>query len=124
MGFKYSVVDPDVCYTGATKNDYEGYYKYIIFYVGDFLAISLDARSIILEVAENFKLKKDKIDPPKVYLGERISKKSLNGKDIWNISNLDIDKAVIKNIKVSIKKEEMKLPARAETPMSLDFKPE
>ena len=37
-------------------------------YVDDLLAISQDAVSAIREVAENFKLKKDKIEPPKIYL--------------------------------------------------------
>ena len=44
--------------------------------------VSLDARSIILEVAEKFKLKKDKIEPPEVYPEGRISKNSLNGQEI------------------------------------------
>ena len=44
--------------------------------------VSLDARSIILEVSEKFKLKKDKIEPPEVYPEGRISKNSLNGQEI------------------------------------------
>ena len=43
------------------------------------LAILLDARPIILEVAEKLKLKKDKIDTPEVYLVGRLAKRSLNG---------------------------------------------
>ena len=41
----------------------------------DFLAISVDATSVIQEVSEKFKLKKDKIEPPEVYLGGRLSEK-------------------------------------------------
>ena len=45
----------------------------------DLLEISLYEQSIILEVVEKFKLKKDKIEQPEVYLGGRLAKKSLNG---------------------------------------------
>ena len=41
----------------------------------DLLAISSVAISVILEVAEKFKLKKDKIDSPEIYLGGRLAKK-------------------------------------------------
>ena len=53
---------------------------------------------------ERFKLKKDKIDPPKIYLGGRLAKKSLNGKDIWNMSSVDYAKAIINNIEVRMVK--------------------
>ena len=44
----------------------------------DLLSISLDARSIILEVAEESKYKKENIEPPQVYPEGSIAKKSLN----------------------------------------------
>ena len=80
MGFKLSVTDPDVWYREVKKSDREEYYDYILVYLDDFIEISLDARSIILEVAEKFKSKKYKIEPPEVYLGGRLAKKSFNGK--------------------------------------------
>ena len=60
------------------KSECEEYYKYILVYLDNLLAILLYARSIILEVSEKFKLKKDNIDPPEVYLGGMLAKKSLN----------------------------------------------
>ena len=50
-------------------------------------------------------MKKDNIDPPEVYLGGRLAKKSLNGQDIWTMSRVDYAKMIIKNIKVRLKKE-------------------
>ena len=88
------------------------------------LAISSDARSVILEVAENFKLKKDKIEPHDIYLGGRLAKKSLNGKDIWTMSSVDYVKVIIKNVEVRMVKEGIRLPRRAETPMSSYYTPE
>ena len=46
------------------KSECEEYYKYILVYVDNLLAILLDAKSIILEEGEKFKLKKNKIEPP------------------------------------------------------------
>ena len=78
----------------------------------DLLEILLDARSIILELAEELKLEKENIDPPEVYLGGRIAKKSFNGQEIWTISSVCYVKAIVKNIEVRLTKEGMKLPAQ------------
>ena len=74
MGFKSIIAEPDVWMREATKSNGEEYYKYILVYVDDLLAISSDARSVILETGENFKLKKDKIEPPDIYLCGSLSK--------------------------------------------------
>ena len=124
MGFKSSIAEADVWMREATKSDSEEYYKYILVYVDDLLAISSDARLVILEVAEKFKLKKDKIDQPEIYLGGRLAKKSLNGKEIWTISSVGYVKSIIKNVKVRIVKEGMRLPRQSETHMSSDYTPE
>ena len=89
MVFKSSIADLDVWMREATKNDCEEYYNYILVYIDDLLAISSDARSVILEVAEKFKLKKDKIEPLEIYLGRSIAKKLLNGKQIWTMSSVN-----------------------------------
>ena len=110
MDFKSSVVGPGVWYREDMKSDCGKYYKYILVYVYDFFLISLDSRSIILEVAEKIKLKKDKIEPPKVYIGEKLAKKSLNVQEMWTMAIVDNVKAIINNIEVRFKKEVMKLP--------------
>ena len=75
MGFKSSISDPNVWMKEATKSDDDDYYKCILVYVDDLLAISSDAMSVILEVAEEFKRRKDKTEPPEIYLGGRLAKK-------------------------------------------------
>ena len=44
-------------------------------YVDNILAISQDAVSEIREVSEKFKFKKDKIEPPEIYLVGRLVSK-------------------------------------------------
>ena len=68
MGFKSSIADPDIGFRPATKPDGEQYYEFILVYVEDMLAISQDSVSLIRGVAEKLKLKKDKIEPPEIYL--------------------------------------------------------
>ena len=111
MGFKSSVIDPGVWYREAMKSNHEEYYEYILVYMDDLLAISLDAQSIILEVAEKLKLKKDNIDPPGVYLGGRLDNKSLNEHEIWTMSSVDYVKVIINNINVRLKKGVITLPS-------------
>ena len=47
MGFKSSIADPNVWLRPETKADGEEYYEYILVYVDDLLAISVDATSVI-----------------------------------------------------------------------------
>ena len=105
MGFKSSIADPDVWMREATKSNGGEYYKYILVYVDELIEISSNARSFILEVTGKFKLKKDKIEPPEIYLGGRISKKSLKGKEIWDMSSVNYVKGIIKNVEVRMVKE-------------------
>ena len=49
------------------------------------LAISQYAVSVIREVADKFKLKKDKIEPPEIYPRGRLESKELNGNKVWTI---------------------------------------
>ena len=108
----------------ATKSDGKEYYKCILVHVDNLLAISSDAISVITEVAEKLKPKKDKIEPPEIYLGGRLAKKSFKGKEIWTMSSVDYVKGSIKNVKVRMVKEVMRSPRRAETPMYSDYTPE
>ena len=77
------------------------------------LAISSDAMSVILEVAEEFKRRKDKTEPPEIYLGGSLSKKSLNGKEICTMPSVDYVKGIINNVKVRMIKEGLRVPRRS-----------
>ena len=75
IGFNSSIVDPDVWFSPATKVDDEHYYEFILVYVDNLLAISQDEVSVIREVTEKFKMKKDKKEPPEIYLGGKLARK-------------------------------------------------
>ena len=124
MGFTSSEADPDVWLRAATKPDGEEYYEYILCYVDDVLSISHKALEVLQEVQKDFKLKKDKIETPEIYLGARLEKKSLNGKDVWTMSSKDYCHHSVKNILERAEKYGFKVPSRAATPMDNSYVPE
>ena len=124
MRFKSSIANPDVWLRPAVKSDGEEYYEYILVYVDNLLAISTDTISVIQEISEKFKLKKDKIEPPQVCLGGRLSEKELNGRLIWTITSVDYVKTILKNQEECLKKKCLKLLGKAVTPISSHYAPE
>ena len=69
MKYKPTISDPDVWFRPAIKADGEEYYEYILVYVDDLLAISIDPMAIMKDITTVFKFKNDKIEVPDTYLG-------------------------------------------------------
>ena len=124
MSFKSTNIDPDVWMRAATKHDGEKYYEYILVYVDDILAISEKATDVMKEIQEKFKFKKNNISPPEIYLGGRLERKPLNGRNVWTLTSKDYVKAIINNIEIRLKQTGDKLSSKAITPMIQDYKPE
>ena len=124
MGFTLSVADPDVWLRPAVKHDDEQYYEYIICYVDDVLGVSVDAKALMETIQKDFKFKKNKIEPPSMYLGARLEMKVLNSKNIWTMYSKDYIKLAVTNIENQLKNKGMKLPGRALTPMDSGYIPE
>ena len=98
MGFKSSVDDPDVWMRPAVKPDGEEYYKYILMYVDDILAISMQPRDVINDIKRILKFKNYKVKEPSRYLGARLQKKVINGWDCWTVTSLDYVKAAVATV--------------------------
>ena len=124
MGFKSSMADPDVWMRPAVKPDGESYYEYILCYVDDILSISMDAVKQLKDISSVLPLKKNKIAPPEFYLGARLEKKMLNGKEMWTMNSTDYVKAALENVSNQIEKRGVKLPSRVSTPMATGYVPE
>ena len=105
MGFTSSVADPDVWMRPNCKCDGEEYYEYIVCYVDDVLGISHDAVGLMKEIQKDFRFKKDKIEPPKMYLGAYLEEKVLNGKNVWTMCSKDYVKLAVENIQERLKKD-------------------
>ena len=124
MGFKPSIADPDVWMRPAVKSDGEKYYEYILCYVDDILVLSVDAEKPLKEIAAVLPLKKNKIAPPEFYLGAKLEKKNLNGKEMWTMNSTDYLKAALDNVLNQMEKRGVKIPSRVSTPMAAGYLPE
>ncbi len=90
LGFQSSFADPDVWLKAAMKGDGEQYFEYVLMYVDDILAILCDPKAILRDVQTTFKLKNDKIEPPKFYLGaKKLQEKPINGFKCLTITSQD-----------------------------------
>ncbi len=85
MGFASSIADPDIWLRPAVKADGEEYYEYLICYVDDVLGVSEHVKELMKEIQQDFKFKKNKIEPPSMYLGARQEEKMLNSCHIWTM---------------------------------------
>jgi hypothetical protein len=74
MNFTTTRADPDVYLQVAHKPDGMPYYKYILVYVYDILALSHDPTGIMKDIGKEFQIKDNKYGPPTIYLGAGISK--------------------------------------------------
>eukprot|EP00978_Attheya_sp_CCMP212_P000550 scaffold1076_cov32-Attheya_sp.AAC.2 len=124
MGFKSSYADPDVWLRPATKANGEEYYEYMLMYVDNILALSIDPRAILVDIQNSFKFKNDKIDPPSSYLGVRLQEKEINGRMCWTMTSVDYVDATIKNVEKTVEGTRWKLPTKVATPMTSNFMPE
>ena len=73
-------------------------------------------------------MKEEFIGPPELYLGGHLRHVQLeNGVEAWAYSSSYYVRAAVENVEDYLAKEEnkrWKLPAKAETPMSLSYRPE
>ena len=123
IGFRSSTTDADVWLRPASKSDGEEYYEYILTYVDDILCMSCNPEVPMEEIASKFSFK-DKVTPPKNYLGAILDEKHINGKPCWTMSSVAYVKAAIENVRKKITKDGMKFPTKVTTPIDSTFIPE
>ena len=96
----------------ATKSDGEEYYEYLLVYVDDILCVSADPKIPMLEIAASLRFKKDKIEPPDMYLGATLEEKELNGKSLWTMSSTKYIKTAVGIAEEGASKRGIKLSSR------------
>ena len=69
MTFTSSLADPDVWLKPMVKPNGEEYYVYIFVYTDDVLILDTHPKRFMDELRSHYPVKKDSIEPPKVYLG-------------------------------------------------------
>ena len=130
LNFEPCPADPDVWMRPAIKSDGSTCYEYVLLYTDDALVISENAESILRnEIGRYFILKEESVGPPKIYLGGRVRKVTLeNGVEAWTFSSSQYVQAAVKNVETYLNQEEMKkrwkMPAKAGTPLTTTYRPE
>ena len=118
-GFISSKSDPDMWLHPAVKPDGEEYYEYIL-YVDNILAISHKATQVLEDIQDVFKLKNDKIAPPRVQL----EKMTVGTHDGWALSSDKYIKAALDTVEKSLADTGKRLPSKCKTPISSGYRPE
>ena len=108
----------------AVKPDGQEYYKYILCYVDDILAISHKATQVLEDIQVVFKLKDDKIAPPEIYLRVQLKKMTVGTHDGWTLSLDKYIKAALDTIEKSLAGTGKRLPSKCKTPISSGYRPE
>jgi hypothetical protein len=126
IGFDSCLADPDVWMRKAKKADGSLYWEYVLLYVDDALCISENAEHVLRqEIGAYFDLKEESVGPPDIYLGGSMSKIQLNdGTIAWSFSSSKYVKAAVANVETHLREEGRKLPMRASTPLSSNYRPE
>ena len=128
LQFVPSKADPDVWMRPAIKADGTEYYQYILAYVDDLISVSEEGKVVLDELKRRFKLKKDKIAPPTDFLGAEVKHRRhpVNPQlKAWSIEGKKYIESSIKNIEENITRKGLpKLPTRALTPFTHDYRPE
>ena len=125
MGYRPSYADPDVWMRPGIKVDGFEYWEYVLCYVDDVLSISDNPMKTMKQIQAKFKLKDDKIEEPKNYLGAGLSKMTnQDGDECWAMSSEDYCNAAVANVEEILRKKGMRLPAKCNTPMSNGYRPE
>ena len=95
-------------------------------YVDDIIAVSENTVGVLEELRRsNIKFKNDKIEPPDVYLGAKLSVKTMDGIKRWTISSDKYVEAAVRNVEELVKKKpRYKWEKNKLSPMTGNYLPE
>ena len=126
MKFESCKADPDVWFRPGTKDDGTTYWQYVLLYTDDILAIMEEPEKFLREeLGKRFTLKEASIGPPTQYLGNKVSEVTLdNGNKGWAFSSSQYVQSAVKNVEYHLRKTGEKLPTRAKSPWSSQYRPE
>ena len=92
--------------TAIRIEDKSPYWEFVLLYVDDALCISTDPKSVLeKEIRKYWTLKAGSLGPPKIYLGNKVSKVMLaNGITTWSFSSSQYIQNAIKNVEIHLQK--------------------
>ena len=126
LGFQSCEADPGIWLREAQKDDGSPYWEYVLLHVDDALCISCDAENVLRnQIGRYFLIKEGSIGPPNIYLGDKVSKVTLdNGIDAWSFSSSPYVQNAVKNVEEYLKKKGKFLPTKATSSLSNNYRSE
>ena len=126
LGFESCKADPDIWMRPAQKDDGSHYWEYVLLYVDDALCISCDAENVLKnQTGRYFVIKDGSVGPPTIYLGNKVSKVTLeNGVEAWSFSSSQYVQNAVNNVEEYLHKLGKCLPKKATSPLSNNYRPE
>ena len=99
IGYRPTKADPDVWIHPAVKPDGFEYYELVLCYVDDVISISASPMDAIEGITAVFKLKRDKVELPDMYLGVGLSiVKNAAGTKCWTMTSEKYIKTAVTNV--------------------------
>lgn len=124
LGFVSCKSDPDVWRRAATKSTGFKYYEYILVYVDDCIIVSEFPQNILDKFKSNYNYRLKDVGEPSRFLGAKIGRVVVEGKDSWFISAQDYLEKALATIEETYGKLEQLFKTRMDTPAPTDFHPE
>jgi hypothetical protein len=100
------------------------YYEMILVYLDNILCISAQPRATMSGMQSTFKLKDNRVEKPKNYLGAQVMQKTVGGVKCWAMTSEQYVKAAIANVEFKLDESGQRLPTRCTTPMQGDCRRE
>ena len=119
------IKDYDLCLHTNTKPDGTPYWEYVLCYVDDVLAISLETMAIISLLDRNVLYNLRGVKEPTEYLRAQVRKHELpNGRTCWDMSSdLYVERAIA-DVNTELATVNQTLTKRASTSLSGEYRPE
>ena len=125
LGYTHTKADPNIWLQKDVKADGFQYYEMVLCYVDDVLCISDDPMKTMKGIQRTFKLKDDKIDEPKDYLGATLEKMILSDSlQCWSMSSVKYVKASVQNVEETLEKPEKRLQGHCLALLRSGYRPE
>jgi hypothetical protein len=132
MGFTAFLTDGDVWLRPDTKPGGTQYNKYIIVYVYNILAISLDPQSIMDPLSEHYTIRAGIVQAPKEYLGLDIQSFNVQCKDstgpgvqtYWSMSARTYIKRAVAEVKSTLAEVNQRLKSKVKPPIADKYRAE
>lgn len=98
------------------------YYEMVLCYVDDVLSKSHNPMRTMKGIQQTFKLKDDKIEEPKDYLGAGLSKMIMDDRtEYWMMASDKYIRAAVTNVEARLSKEGKRLPSKCGTPLQSGY---